>query len=50
MAIIAAARATGVTSNRGIALELERRGILTLRGGRWRDATVRKLVRAVNAF
>jgi hypothetical protein len=42
--IIAAIRATGVTSHRSIARELEQRGILTLRGGRWRDATVRKLI------
>lgn len=42
--IIAAIRASGVTSNIEIARELERRGIRTLRGGQWRDATVRRLI------
>jgi DNA invertase Pin-like site-specific DNA recombinase len=42
--IIAAIRASGVTSNIQIARELERRGIKTQRGGQWRDATVRRLV------
>jgi hypothetical protein len=39
--IIAAIRTTGMTSARAIALELERRGILTLRSGRWRATAVR---------
>jgi DNA invertase Pin-like site-specific DNA recombinase len=38
--IIAAIRATGVTPARQIALELERRGIRTPRGGRWRGSMV----------
>jgi DNA invertase Pin-like site-specific DNA recombinase len=38
--ITQAIRSTGVTSPRGIALELERRNVRTLRGGRWRNATV----------
>jgi DNA invertase Pin-like site-specific DNA recombinase len=42
--IIAAIRSTGVTSNCGIARELERRGIRTPRGGRWHDVTVRRLI------
>jgi DNA invertase Pin-like site-specific DNA recombinase len=42
--IIAAIVSTGATSSREIALELDRRGILTLRGGRWRGATVRALL------
>jgi DNA invertase Pin-like site-specific DNA recombinase len=42
--IIGAIRATGVTSARQIALELERRGIRTPRGGRWRGKTVLALV------
>jgi DNA invertase Pin-like site-specific DNA recombinase len=44
--IIGAIRATGVTSFAGIARELEGRGILRPRGGRWRAATVRALVKA----
>jgi DNA invertase Pin-like site-specific DNA recombinase len=47
--IIAAIRAGGVTSPREIAVELERRGVLTLRGGRWRAATVRNLLRPAGA-
>ena len=42
--IIAAIASTGVTSTREIARELDRRGILTLRGGRWRGATVRAIL------
>lgn len=41
--IIGAIRASGLTSPRHIARELERRGIRTPRGGRWRGATVRRL-------
>jgi DNA invertase Pin-like site-specific DNA recombinase len=46
MPIIAAIRSTGMTLSQEIAIELERRGILTLRGGRWRAATVGKLLAA----
>ncbi len=38
-------RAEGHTSYRAMALELNSRGILTARGGRWHPATVRNLVR-----
>jgi DNA invertase Pin-like site-specific DNA recombinase len=41
--IIAAIRAAGVTSPKDIARELEQRSIKTLRGGRWRAATVQRL-------
>jgi DNA invertase Pin-like site-specific DNA recombinase len=42
--IIAATRSAGVISPNAIARELERRGILTLRGGRWRRDTVRAML------
>jgi DNA invertase Pin-like site-specific DNA recombinase len=42
--IIAAIRSTGVTSPNEIARELDRRGILTLRGGHWRGETVRAIL------
>jgi DNA invertase Pin-like site-specific DNA recombinase len=44
LTIIDALRAQGITSCPAIAAELERRGILTLRGGRWRGETVGKLL------
>ena len=47
--IVAAIRSTGMTSHRDVALELERRGVLTLRGGRWRAATVRNILRPAGA-
>ena len=43
--IIGAIRAGGVTSPGEIAAELDGRGILTPRGGRWRGATVRAILR-----
>ncbi len=42
-------RTEGHTSYRAMALELNRRGILTARGGRWHPATVRNLVRRLRA-
>jgi DNA invertase Pin-like site-specific DNA recombinase len=42
--IIAAIRSSGITSAHGIARELDRRGILTLRGGHWRGETVRAIL------
>jgi DNA invertase Pin-like site-specific DNA recombinase len=42
--IVAAIRASGLTSPRQIARELERRGIRTPRGGRWRGRNVLALV------
>lgn len=42
--VIAAIRGEGVTSNKGIAAELNRRGILTARGGQWHATTVRNLL------
>ncbi len=42
--VIAAIRAEGITSNKGIAAELNRRGILTARGGQWHATTVRNLL------
>ncbi|HMD64416.1 MAG TPA: recombinase family protein [Stellaceae bacterium] len=47
--IIVAIRSGGVTSPREIARELERRGILTLRGGRWRGATVTAILALASA-
>jgi hypothetical protein len=44
--IIGAIRSTGMTSPAGIARELDQRGILTARGGRWRGRTVRALLEA----
>jgi DNA invertase Pin-like site-specific DNA recombinase len=43
--IIAAISSAGVSAPHDIARELERRGILTLRGGRWRAATVNALLK-----
>jgi DNA invertase Pin-like site-specific DNA recombinase len=42
--IITAIRTGGVTSPRAIAAELDRRRVLTPRGGRWRAATVRNIL------
>jgi hypothetical protein len=42
--IIAAIAATGVTSPAAIARELDQRGILTARGGRWRGRTVQRVL------
>jgi hypothetical protein len=42
-------RAEGHASYRAVAHELNRRGILTARGGRWHPATVRNLVRRQRA-
>jgi DNA invertase Pin-like site-specific DNA recombinase len=47
--IIAAIRAGGVTSASAIAGELERRRVLTPRGGRWRAAMVRNILRPAAA-
>jgi DNA invertase Pin-like site-specific DNA recombinase len=47
--IIAAIRAGGVRSPSAIAAELDRRRILTPRGGRWRAAAVRELLRPADA-
>jgi DNA invertase Pin-like site-specific DNA recombinase len=43
--IVSAICASGTTSPRAVAAELERRGILTPRGGRWRAAMVRNILR-----
>jgi DNA invertase Pin-like site-specific DNA recombinase len=42
--VVSAIRADGVTSLKGIAGELNRRGILTARGGQWYATTVRNLL------
>jgi DNA invertase Pin-like site-specific DNA recombinase len=42
--VVSAIRADGVTSRLGIAGELNRRGILTARGGQWYATTVRNLL------
>jgi DNA invertase Pin-like site-specific DNA recombinase len=42
-------RAEGHASYRAMARELNRRGILTVRGGRWHPATVRNLIRRLRA-
>lgn len=42
--LIAAIRGDGIVSNKGIAAELSRRGILTARGGQWHATTVRNLL------
>jgi DNA invertase Pin-like site-specific DNA recombinase len=47
--IIAGIRAGGVTSPSAIAAELDRRRVLTPRGGRWRAATVRNILRPARA-
>jgi DNA invertase Pin-like site-specific DNA recombinase len=44
MPIVEAIVATGVTSPAAIARELDQRGILTLRGGKWRGPTVKRLL------
>jgi DNA invertase Pin-like site-specific DNA recombinase len=44
MPIIEAIRATGITSPSAIAAELDQRGIVTLRGGKWRGPTVKRLL------
>lgn len=41
-------RASGTTSVRGIAAELNRRGILTPRGGQWHPTTVHALLRRLS--
>ncbi len=41
--IVAEIEAAGVTSNRGIAVELNRRGVPTARAGLWHDAGVARL-------
>ena len=43
-AVIAEIRATGVHSYRGIAAQLDARGIPTTRGGRWAATQVRDIV------
>ena len=47
--IIGAIRAGGMTSPGEIAAELDRRRVLTPRGGRWRAATVRNILRPAAA-
>jgi DNA invertase Pin-like site-specific DNA recombinase len=47
--VIAAIRAEGITSNKQTAVELNRRGILTPRGGRWHTGTVRDLLARLDA-
>ena len=42
-------RAEGHTSYRAMSQELDRRGILTARGGQWHPATVRNLVRRLRS-
>ncbi len=42
--VIAAIRGDGITSLKGLAAELNRRGILTARGGQWYATTVRNLL------
>lgn len=42
--IVTAIRASGITSPPAVAAELERRGILTPRSGRWRAAMVRNIL------
>jgi DNA invertase Pin-like site-specific DNA recombinase len=42
--VIAAIRGEGIMSNKGISAELNRRGILTARGGQWHATTVRNLL------
>jgi len=44
IAVIEAIRDDGVTSLLGIAGELNRRGILTARGGQWYATTVRNML------
>jgi hypothetical protein len=44
--IVEAICSTGVTAPAAIARELDQRGILTLRGGRWRGQTVKALLEA----
>ncbi len=46
--VVAVIRCEVLTSLRGIAGELNRRGILTRRGGRWRVSNVRNLVRRLD--
>ena len=43
-AVLADIRAAGATSLRAIAAELNRRGMLTRRGGRWQVSNVRNLI------
>jgi hypothetical protein len=42
--VIAEIRATGVHSYKGIALQLDKRGIPTARGGRWAATQVRDIL------
>lgn len=44
--VIAAIRASGITTPAAIAEELGRRGIVTQRGGKWRGPTVKRLLSA----
>lgn len=46
--VIADIRATGIMSYRGIANELNARGILTARCGMWDPATVKAVIARVN--
>lgn len=42
--VVAAIRAAGVASNKGLARELNRRGVLTPRGGHWHPTSVARLL------
>lgn len=42
--VLGEARDQGITTLRGIATELNARGVLTRRGGRWHVSTVRNLL------
>ena len=47
--ILADVRATGVASLGGIAKEMNERGILTARGGKWHASSVRNLLRRIES-
>lgn len=46
--VVADIRASGATSLRAVATELNARGMMTRRGGEWRASNVRNLVRRLN--
>ena len=48
--VLAELQAEGITKLRGIAGELNGRGILTRRGGQWHVSTVRNLLRRLRAM
>ena len=49
-AVVSDIRATGATSLRAIAAELDRRGMRTRRGGRWQVSNVRALIGRLEAI